>query len=338
MVSQGQRFASLAEAKAVATLAIAVEQSKNAVGDYARTQAGAANVARLAKEKFKGLAESFGKLLLPIQIKINKSLIAMSDRLSALSPRVKKVILIVGGIVAVMGPLLLIIGSIGLALPVLAMGFAAVGTALAFLTGPIGIIIALTVALGVFLAKSKTIRAFFSGIGLGIKESLGPTLAIIVADMKAAAKVIAEIFGSDSAANNAIDGTSENLMAFANAGRMVGNIVGGVLDGIITSLRIMGDLIGQLAGVVATADFSAFDFSSVTDKFKGFAARVGLIDDIESPVAPVAASPAVATANARATVNGQITVSASEGSNVDSVESQQSFQGSQGNVGIGVAG
>ena len=43
MVAEGHRFESLRQAKAVATLALATEQSKNAIGDFARTSGDLAN-------------------------------------------------------------------------------------------------------------------------------------------------------------------------------------------------------------------------------------------------------------------------------------------------------
>ena len=178
---------------------------------------------------------------------------------------------------------------------------------------------------------------------------------VVMNDIKRAVSVITELFGGIGG-----DETKNQIMSFANAGRLLGTIFGGVLDGIITSLRIVGDLIGQVAAAILTFDFSNFDLTGVKDKLKGFAARVGIIDKenvipskvIEAATSPklklvppaavappqsVTATPAVATANANASINGQITVSASEGSKVDSVESKQIFKGPSGKIGLGVA-
>lgn len=52
--------------KAMLTLQIAVQQSANSLGDYARTSEGTANQQRALAEDVKGLAETFGNQLLPV--------------------------------------------------------------------------------------------------------------------------------------------------------------------------------------------------------------------------------------------------------------------------------
>jgi len=56
----------LLQAKAEATLKIAINQSKNAVGDYARTQNDLANIERRRKEAAKELREEIGNKLTPV--------------------------------------------------------------------------------------------------------------------------------------------------------------------------------------------------------------------------------------------------------------------------------
>lgn len=52
--------------KAILTLDLAVSQSKNAIGDYARTQDQAANQIRLTQERFKELKEEIGAAFVPM--------------------------------------------------------------------------------------------------------------------------------------------------------------------------------------------------------------------------------------------------------------------------------
>lgn len=139
LVAKGQKFQTLQQAKAQATLALAIEQSKNAIGDFARTQGELANQERILAAETEDLKVQFGKALLPISLMLTKSLRKLVDFFSNLSPEVKKTILVIAGVVAVVGPLLLIIGGISLALPVLAAGFASVSAAAAFAFGPAGI-------------------------------------------------------------------------------------------------------------------------------------------------------------------------------------------------------
>ena len=64
--AKGLRFETERQAKAQATLDIAIKQSQNAIGDYSRTQDEAANVIRTTQERFADLAVEIGNILLPI--------------------------------------------------------------------------------------------------------------------------------------------------------------------------------------------------------------------------------------------------------------------------------
>ncbi len=330
LISQGQKFASLAEAKAIATLAIAVEQSKNAVGDYARTQDGAANVSRKLGERVVELKETFGRILLPITVTINNALIKFIDTLNTLSPSMQRIILIIGGVLAALGPLLLIIGAIGIALPAIAVGFGAIGTAIGFMTGPIGLVAILIASIVLFMKTSEKARQVVGGAIfsiVGFFQSMGVVVGDVLFKMVAIAGSTAELIGE---ALSKIGDFISPVVSF------IDGLISSVIDRIKTALNFLG---------------------GVFDKFKGFAASLGLIDIPDKEVALriippenlpdqnglinsnvnnlINASPQVATANATATVNGQINVSASPGSTVDSV-SQDVFRGAQSRVGLGV--
>lgn len=64
--SNGLTYATMRQAKAYATITIALSQSKNAIGDYARTQGGLANTLRRTAERFKEVKEIIGKFLIDI--------------------------------------------------------------------------------------------------------------------------------------------------------------------------------------------------------------------------------------------------------------------------------
>lgn len=61
--AKGLTFATEQQAKIQATLDLATEQSKNAIGDYARTSDSAANVTRALGEETKRLKENYGTLV-----------------------------------------------------------------------------------------------------------------------------------------------------------------------------------------------------------------------------------------------------------------------------------
>jgi len=65
LTQQGLTFETERQAKAYATLLIAQEQSKNAIGDFARTSDGFANQVRILRGEITDLAIEFGKELLP---------------------------------------------------------------------------------------------------------------------------------------------------------------------------------------------------------------------------------------------------------------------------------
>lgn len=58
--------ASLKQAKAEVTLELAIEQSKNAIGDFNRTQDQAANQLKITQERFKTLQEEIGLAFIPV--------------------------------------------------------------------------------------------------------------------------------------------------------------------------------------------------------------------------------------------------------------------------------
>ena len=163
-----------------------LEKTKNAQGDFARTSDGSANQMRIFSESVKELSVAFGEILLPYFTKaityVNKVVKAFVN----LSPATKKIIVVVAGLVAVMGPLLIGLGFLSTTIiPALITGFG-------ILLGPIGLITAAVVALGVVVYKnfdaiivkvaefynsfvdvynqSTLLRGVIAGIGLAFKN------------------------------------------------------------------------------------------------------------------------------------------------------------------------
>ncbi len=112
LTAQGFRFESMRQAKAVATLKIAMDQSKNAIGDYARTSTSAANRSRKLSARFDDLKVTIGTKLLPVALKLTNFLIRIIDKFEALSPVTQNIILGFIGFAAVVGPVLIAVGSL----------------------------------------------------------------------------------------------------------------------------------------------------------------------------------------------------------------------------------
>lgn len=129
---QASTGATLLQAKAEAIFQDAVRQSKNAIGDFARTSAGYANQVRILRARLRDLSISFGVILLPTVNRFVGVLLKVTEKINSLSPRAKKFILIFAGFAAVIGPVLLVIG---LLITAVASVITSVGTLTGLLAG-----------------------------------------------------------------------------------------------------------------------------------------------------------------------------------------------------------
>jgi len=151
--AKGLVFETERQAAAYATLDLALAQSKNAIGDYSRTQEGFANQSRLLQSRLQDLATEFGTILIPLATKITVAFTGVIESFRGLDETSKKLIIIISAITASIGPLLLAFGTLIKISPVLITGFTA-------LTGPIG----LTVLAAVALTSALTAVAFNVGL------------------------------------------------------------------------------------------------------------------------------------------------------------------------------
>ncbi len=200
-VTGALRGMTLRQAKAFATLEIAIEQSKNAIGDYARTSDAFANKIRLMNARLFDLKVLMGEILLPIATKLVNKIIELTEKFNKLSPKTKKIILIVAGLAAVMAPLLIIIGATIAAIKILTATFLLNPFGLALVS--IGLLVA-----GFFLIKKRlkdlglTFRDLpllvinaFSRIGKKIEES-GTFGKIFIELMRSVGEIINFVFKS----------------------------------------------------------------------------------------------------------------------------------------------
>ena len=136
--------------RAYATLEIAVEQSKNAIGDFARTQDSVANQQRTLKERTKELSETLGDIFIPMIGKVLEKVIPVVNKVSEWiqeHPKLTKVIIIA---TTILFGLLTVLGLIGLVLPVIIAGFVAISWPIIAIIALIGILI----ATGYYLIKN----------------------------------------------------------------------------------------------------------------------------------------------------------------------------------------
>ncbi|HEY9886056.1 MAG TPA: hypothetical protein V6C96_02225, partial [Vampirovibrionales bacterium] len=143
--AKGLTFETERQAKAYATLDIALSQSANALGDYARTSDGFANQQKLLASRIEDLTVSIGSVFIPVANKLVGIAINIVTALNSVDAETRKVIIVFTAIAAAIGPLLLVVGSLISAFPLIVTGFAAVKSAVIAATGPFGLI-ALAVA------------------------------------------------------------------------------------------------------------------------------------------------------------------------------------------------
>ena len=187
LAANGARFSSEQQAKAMATLALILEQSKDAtgenvkvitklsqimvkgkdaIGDYERTSEGLANQEKKTAAAIADLIELMGRELEPIALKLTKAIRGVTEKVSAMSPEMRKTIMVVAGIIAVLGPLLLLVAGIGLVIPLITAGFAALGVVAAVVFSPIGLAV-MAIAAGAFLIIKnwEKVKTFLTGFG-----------------------------------------------------------------------------------------------------------------------------------------------------------------------------
>ncbi len=177
MQAQGQRFATERQAKAYATLNIALRQSKNAIGDFARTQNELANRTRILQGRLSDMAVEWGKLLLPAANAVVGVLIKVAGWLADLPAWVKWVVIAIAGLVAILGPLLVALGTVvsivgwvianaALIGTVLGVAAAGLGAILGFLLGivaPAAIILLILQDIMTWLQGGESVFGTFVG-------------------------------------------------------------------------------------------------------------------------------------------------------------------------------
>lgn len=100
-----------AQEKALATYQLLLEGAGPATGDFARTQDGAANSTRIATAQIKSAGEQIGSVFLPIVSKIAAKIGEWADKFQGLDGGTQKIILVVAGLAAGLGPLLIALGA-----------------------------------------------------------------------------------------------------------------------------------------------------------------------------------------------------------------------------------
>lgn len=163
-------------AKTTARLSLLNERTAATEGQFAREADTLAGIMERQKAETENLSAEIGTILMPIMLDIAKAVGGFMESYKKLSPEIKKVIVIIGGILAVLGPLFLVFGTIVSVVTTLAPVFATIGAIIGGIAaGPVLLIIAGVAAIiAIFLllrANWDTIVKFLVKTWEGFKNT-----------------------------------------------------------------------------------------------------------------------------------------------------------------------
>lgn len=216
--------------------AYVMSRTANAHGDFAETGGGAANQMRVFSESLKQLAQQFGAVILPTFTKVVVKVNEMVSWISKMSPETKKLIVVMAGVAAAVGPLLALAGTI---LP-------AIGTGLALLTGPIGLVVAGLTAIGVIIYKNW--------------KPIKQTLIDI-------ANYFVDLYNESTAFRFAVENVSSAFKNLLAIGKYVFAVLGEIISGVWENLKNGVKTLGALIKAVLTGDIAAIP-GIISDGFK----------------------------------------------------------------------
>lgn len=266
--AKGLIFETERQAKAQATLDLAIQQSGNAIGDYARTSGSFANQTRLMQSRLSDISVEIGKVFLPLATRIVTALTKVASWFASLSDTTKKTIVIIGALVASIGPLLVGLGFLmTTVLPALKVGFLAVSAAMSPLILKIAAIVAIVGGL-ILVGKGVvdswgTISVFFGQMWERVKimfiEGVSKTLAIFNKFTSAIgldfSVLVASLENEARGMQAALDAEPVVTLGdvFSEVGSSIKNTFTSVKDSVIDSVKTATDSLDSLGGAATKA-------------------------------------------------------------------------------------
>lgn len=158
--------------KVLARMSIIMQGTTDAQGDAARTAESFANRLRGLKAQFQEVLIQIGQHLLPVVSELIGVIGKAAEWFGNLTERQQKIILVIAGVVAAIGPLLLIVGQATTAISAMIPVFASLNAVMA--ANPIGLVVIAVAALaaGAFLLIKNwdKVKAFFVNLWEKLKE------------------------------------------------------------------------------------------------------------------------------------------------------------------------
>lgn len=273
--------------KTLAAYSAIMAQSSVAQGDFTKTSDGLANSGRIASAQMSNFSAQIGTFLLPLALQLVQAGSGLLTWLTNMDPGMQKVILVVLGLVAGIGPLLMIVGHLITAIGAIMPVAAAIGT---FLGGPFLAPIALVVAAIVGLAlawsnnwggiqeKAKAVldwlKPYFDGAMKGVQMIFDAFKLAFSGDWEGFGKKIREIWdlGWENI-KKAFTGAWDSLKNI-DWGELGSNIIQGIANGITGAV----DWIVKAAENVGGAALAAIKgFLGISSPSKVMEDEVGLM-------------------------------------------------------------
>jgi hypothetical protein len=142
-----------------------MSKTRNAQGDFLRTNEGFANQMRILSSNINELKISFGSILLPIATKIVNVVSKLAIKFNELNPTTKKIIAVTAVLAAALAPVLIAIGFMIPAISALAAGFKVLTAAM--LGNPIGLIVT---GIGLAIIGIIKLKSLLNEMGFTLKD------------------------------------------------------------------------------------------------------------------------------------------------------------------------
>lgn len=256
LMKQGEQLT--LSAKQAATLALIYEQTGAAQGQAAREADGASGSIRALKTEFTNLTTEIGQVLLPVITPMIQKIRDAIASFREMSPETQKIIVVIGGVVAAIGPLIAIIGTVLTAIPAMTAGIASLGTAFTVLTGPIGLVVAAIGALIAVIAYNWD----------EIKQ--------VIIDL---ANYFIDLYNESDLVRASVESIISVFKNLYEAGKYVINILGNGFRALWENIKTGFSAIGKVIKAVLTGNFSDIG-QIVSDAFLRIgAAGKDLIDE-----------------------------------------------------------
>ena len=174
-----------------------MKASKNSVGDFQRTQDSASNQMRIFTEGIKEAGAKIGVILLPMFTKAVNFLNKLLDRFNNLSPGMKKAAIIMGIVVAAIGPILWVVGGLITSIGTVITVFGALYGVLGAATIPIliigGLIAGIIATFAAWKLSTTDLKTVLTNAFNTIKDKISSAVKFIkthIEDIKGAFKGI----------------------------------------------------------------------------------------------------------------------------------------------------